>query len=163
MASLGVFRDDFYNGINVLTDAQTTITAQAAGVLSAQALASAVENYVTVTVATALTTDTALNIIASLQQAVAAAYKAQIAGLGAQVNPPLGTPNLFNMTFFVSIQTTAAGLTVTGGTGVTFVSGTGVTSGASTVTTGTTRSWIVSVTSSNTVVFTTTGQVLTTP
>jgi hypothetical protein len=157
MAYIGAARDDFWNAVNVLTNAQVTTTSQASGILNAVALASAVENYITSSGATALTTDSAVNIIAQLQTAVAQAYKAQIAGFGAGVNPPAGVPNLFNFTFFVEIQNTNGGtLTLTAGTGVSFV-------GAATVTTATTRSWIVSVTSPTTVVFTTVGQVLTTP
>ncbi len=156
MTALGAFRDDVYNAINVLTNAQVTATAQASGVLSATALASAVENYIASSGATALTTDTAINIIAQLQQAVAVAYKNTIQSFGAGVNPPLGVPNLFNMTFFVAIENTNAGtLTISAGTGVTLV-------GAATIATVSTRSWIVTVTSPTTVTFTTIGSVATT-
>lgn len=151
MTATGVFRDDFYNSVNVLTNSQTTTTAQASGVLSATVLASAVENYITSSGATALTTDSAVNIIAQLQQAVAVAYKNTIQGFGAGVNPPIGIPNLFNFSFFVQIGNTNAGtLTLTGGAGVTFV-------GTATILTASQRGFSVTVTSPTTVVFSTTG------
>lgn len=151
MTALGAFRDDVYNAVNVLTNSQLTSTAQASGLLSATALASAVENYVVSSGATALTTDSAVNIIAQLQQAVALAYKNSLASFGAGVNPPPGVPNLFNFTFFVQIGNTNAGtLTLTAGTGVSFV-------GTATVLTASQRGWSVSVTSPTTVVFSTVG------
>lgn len=156
MTALGAFRDDVYNAVNVLTNAQVTATAQASGVLQATALAGAVENYIVSSGATALTTDSAVNMIAQLQQAVAVAYKNSITGFGSSVNPLPGIPNLFNLTFFVAIENTNGGtLTLTAGAGVTFV-------GVATVTTVTTRTWVVAVTSPTTVTFTTVGQVLTT-
>jgi hypothetical protein len=157
MTQLGVFRDDYYNSVNVLTNAQLNNTSQASGVLAAAVLAGAVENYVTSSGATALTTDSAVNIIAQLQTAVAAAYKAQIASFGAGVNPPNGVPNFFNFTSFVNIQNTNAGtLTISAGTGVTLV-------GTATIATATERSWIVTVTSPTTVTLTTLGQIAVTP
>lgn len=151
MTAQGVFRDDYYNAVNVLTNSQVTTTAQASGTLAAAALASAVENYIVSSGATALTTDSAVNIIAQLQQAVATAYKAAIASFGAGVNPPPGVPNLFNFSFFVQIgNTNASTLTLTAGTGVTFV-------GAATIATASQRGFSVTVTSPTTVTFTTTG------
>jgi hypothetical protein len=150
MTALGAFRDDVYNAVNVLTNAQVIQTAQASGVLLATALSSAVENYIVSTVATALTTDTAANIVANLQQAVAVAYKAQLQSFGAGVNPPIGVPNLFNMSFFVQIANTAATLTLSPGTGVTLV-------GVATILSGATRGWSVTVTSPTTVTFSTLG------
>lgn len=156
MTALGAFRDDVYNAVNVLTNAQVTSTAQASGVLLATALAGAVENYIASSGATALTTDSAVNIIAQLQQAVAVAYKNTINGFGAGVNPPVGVPNLFNLTFYVAIENTNAGtLTLSAGAGVTLV-------GVATIATVTTRSWIVTVTSPTTVTFATVGAVATT-
>jgi hypothetical protein len=158
MTALGAFRDDVYNAINVLTNAQFTATAQAAGVLSATAMASAVENYVASSVATALTTDTATNIIAQLQQAVALAYKSTITGFGASVNPPLGVPNLFNLTFFLNItNTNGTTLTLTGGTGVTLIG----TSQA--IATANERSWIGTVTSPTTITLQSLGLVAVAP
>lgn len=152
MAALGAFRDDVYNAINVLTNAQLNTTAQASGVLSASILAGAVENYVVQSGATALTTDSAVNIIAQLQQAVALAYKNTINGFGAGVNPPLGVPNLFNLTFYINIVNTNGGtLTITAGTGVTLT-------GAATIATATQRAWLITVTSPTTVTFATIGQ-----
>jgi hypothetical protein len=155
MTSLGVFRDDVYNAINVLTDAQFNSTSQTGGVLAASILSSAVENYITSTSTGPIATDSAVNIIANMQQAVAAAYKTTNAGFGASVNPLPGVPNLFNMTFFVSIQNTnGATLTITAGTGVTLV-------GTATILTANTRTWMVTVTSATTVTFQTLGAVLT--
>lgn len=155
MTALGAFRDDVYNAINVLTNAQVNTTAQASGVLSASVLAGAVENYIVQSGATALTTDSAVNIIAQLQQAVAIAYKNTINGFGAGVNPPSGVPNLFNLSFYVTIENTNGGtLTLSAGTGVTLT-------GVATVLTANSRSWVVTVTSPTTVTFATTGAVLT--
>lgn len=151
MTYLGAFRDDLYNAVNVLTNAQLTATTQASGTLLATALAGAVENYITSSGATALTTDTAANIVAQLQQAVAVAYKNSLSGFGAGVQPPSGVPNLFNLTFFVSIANTNAGtLTLSAGTGVTLT-------GTATVVTAAQRTWLVTVTSPTTVNFTTLG------
>lgn len=152
MTYLGAFRDDLYNAVNVLTNAQLTATTQASGTLLATALAGAVENYVTSSGATALTTDSAVNIVAQLQQAVAVAYKNSLSGFGAGVNPPSGVPNLFNFTFYVDIaNTNAAPLVLTPGAGVTFT-------GSATITNATQRGYIVTVTSPTTVNFSTLGQ-----
>jgi hypothetical protein len=155
MTFLGVFQDGYYNALATLASAQMNTTAQGnATILSASLLASAVSNYIVSTTATALTTDSAVNIIAQLQQAVAVAYKAQIAGFGAQVQPPLGAPNLFNIGFYVQIGNTAAALTLTAGAGVTFV-------GSAVVPTVGYRGWVVTITGPATVTFTTTGAVTT--
>lgn len=129
-----------------------TTTAQGNGtVLTANALASAVENYIVSSGATALTTDTAVNIIARLQTAVAAAAVAQSGSFAPGVNAPPGVPNLFNVSFYVNIGNTNAGtLTLTAGTGVSFV-------GLATILTASQRGYIVTITSPTTVVFTTTG------
>jgi hypothetical protein len=97
--------------------------------------------------AQAITTDTAVNIIAALQQAVAVAYKAQIASFGSGVNPPIGVPNLFNLSFTLNIvnNNSAAGvITLTGGAGVTIT-------GTNTLAITTTRIYVVTVTSPTTV------------
>ncbi len=157
MTQLGVFRDDFYNPVNVLTNAQYNATAQASGVLTAAVLAGAVENYILSSGATALTTDTGANIVANLQTCIIAQLKASGAlAAGSSGSPPAGVPNLTNLTFYVAIENTNGGtLTLTAGTGVTFV-------GAATIATVTTRSFLVTVTSPTTVSFQTLGAVATT-
>jgi hypothetical protein len=142
MGSLGVFRDEFYNAADALTVAQFTSTSQASGTLVAAAMAGARVTYVLSSGATALTTDTAANIIAQLQSAVAAAQKANVGGFAAALGstPPPGVPNLFNMSYILTIENTNAGtLTITGGTGVTLV-------GTATMLTVTQRTWVVTVT-----------------
>jgi len=146
MAQLGVFRDDFYNAINVLPNAQYTATAQASGVLAASALAGAVENYITSSGATALTTDSAANIVTNLQTALLAKYQSLLIQ-GASGSPPQGVPNLNLITFFVSIRNTNGGtLTLTAGTGVTIT-------GTATLATTIERNYLVTVTSPSTVTF----------
>jgi hypothetical protein len=156
MTALGAFRDDFYNASAALTTAQFTSTSQASGTLAAAALAGAQENYILSSGATALTTDTAANIIARLQNVVAAAYAAALTGFGASVNPTPGVPNLFNLSFVVVIENTNAGtLTITGGTGVTLV-------GTATILTVNQRTWVVTITSPTTVTMQTVGAQATT-
>jgi hypothetical protein len=145
MTALGVFRDDFYNAAAALTETQYTVTAQASGTLAASAIAGARNCVVLSSGATALTTDTALNIIAQIQNAVATAYKQGLGAFAAGVNPPPGVPNLFNVTYTLTIVNTNAGtLTLTGGTGVTL-------SGTTTVTTAAERVYLVTITSPTTV------------
>jgi hypothetical protein len=163
MSTLGVFRDDFYNSISVLAAAQYTATAQASGVLAGAAMAGAEQCFVLTSGATALTTDSAVNIIAALQNAVAVAVKTSQAngggfatGLGVPNNPSL-FPNLFNLAWTLVIENTNAGvLTLTAGTGVTLV-------GVATVTNGTQRTWVVTITSPTTVNMQTVGQQVTAP
>ena len=120
MTSLGVFRDDYYNAVSVLPQTQYTATAQASGVLAASAMSGAGDCYVTSSGATALTTDSAVNIIANIQIAVANAYKQGLGSFAAGVNPPPGVPNLFNVSYTLTILNTNAGaLVLTGGAGVT--------------------------------------------
>src|SRR5271165_3766952 len=92
MAFLGVFRDDFYNGMSVLPQSQlTAITQLTATILAASIIAGSGDVYIASSgnaTAVAFTTDTAVNIVAWLQNAVAAAYKAALAGFGAGVQPP---------------------------------------------------------------------------
>ena len=147
MGFLGVFRDDVYNSVSVLAQTQFTSTAQASGVLSATAIAGAGDCYVTSTAATALTTDSAINIIAQIQNAVATAYKQGLGAFAAGVNPPPGVPNLFNVSYTLTINNQAAGLTLTAGAGVTFV-------GLATIATLTARTYVVTVTSPTTVTLT---------
>jgi hypothetical protein len=145
MTALGVFRDDYYNAAAVLTETQYTVTAQASGTLAATAIAGARLNVVLSSGATALTTDTALNIIAQIQNIVATAYKQGLGAFAAGVNPPNGAPNLFNTTWTLQIVNTNAGtLTLTAGAGVTL-------SGTTTVATASMREYVVTITSPTTV------------
>ena len=127
MTTLGVFRDDFYNAGSVLPQATTVPTTQNGGVLLAANMVGGGDQYVLFsgqTTAQAITTDSAVNIIAQLQQAVAVAYKAQIAGFGQSVQPPLGVPNLFNMAYTLTLvndNTASGAITLTAGAGVTIV------------------------------------------
>jgi hypothetical protein len=150
MTAQGVFRDDFYNAANVLAQSQYTASTQNGGVLAATALAGAGDAYVALSGnagAQALTTDTGANIIAQLQTAVAAAYKANILSSAANISPPPGVPNLFNLTWTLTIinNNSASGVvTLTGGTGVTIV-------GTNTLAISTSRVFVCTVTSATTV------------
>src|SRR5882672_9223071 len=66
MTTLGVFRDDVYNFTATLPMVKYTTDALASGVLTAGRITGATEVYYKNTAATALTTDTAVNIIAQL-------------------------------------------------------------------------------------------------
>jgi hypothetical protein len=97
-----------------------------------------------------LTTDTAVNIIARLQTAVASAQQASLAGFGAGVQPPPGIPNLFNLTYtlvIVNNGTTSGSITLAGGTGVTIV-------GTATIAFATSRTFVVSILSPTTLTIT---------
>jgi len=122
----GAFADDFYNAIHVLTKAQGVTGPSATGVIPAAALAGAQVCFTSVSgTSQTFTTDSAVNIIAQLQSALATQYKAQISGFGAQVNPPVaGLPNLFNVSWIVEINTSgvATAGTLAYGTGVTATS-----------------------------------------
>src|SRR3984885_16222936 len=120
MTALGVFRDDFYNAVSALAQSQFTATAQASGTLAAAAIAGAGDCYVVSTAATALTVDTAINIIAQVQIAVANAYKQGLGSFAAGVNPPNGVPNLFNVSWTLTINNFNSGiLTLSGANGTT--------------------------------------------
>lgn len=157
MASLGVFRDDFYNAISVLPQSQqgSFTTSQVGTTLPASLLAGAGDAYATYSgqaVAQSQTTDSAVNIIAQLQSAVATAYKAQLTSFGAGVAPPIGVPNLFNLTWTVSLvnQNTASGaLTLTAGTGVTLA--TNGTASATVIAVGSTAIYVATVVSPTTI------------
>jgi hypothetical protein len=145
MTFLGVFRDDVYNAVSVLAASQFTSTAQASGTLAATAMAGAAECMVLSSGATALTTDSAINIISQIQNAVATAYKQGLGAFAAGVNPPNGVPNLFNVVYTLQIVNTNAGtLTLTAGTGVTIT-------GLATIITGACRWYTVTITSPTTV------------
>jgi hypothetical protein len=158
MTALGVFRDDFYNAIHTLPASQAVAGPTATGVIAATALAGAVENFLTLGgTSQTFTTDTAVNIIAQLQTAVAAAVKANVGGFVASLSaPPLGVPNLFNVSFTVSISgtgiTTAA--TLAGGAGVTLAGLGTLSATVLAVGTGSASRYVVTVTSATTVTFT---------
>jgi hypothetical protein len=148
MTALGVFRDDFYNAVSALAQTQFTATAQASGVLAASAIAGAGDVYVTSSGATALTFDSAINIIAQVQIAVANAYKQGLGSFAAGVNPPPGVPNLFNVSYTLTVLNTNAGaltLSAGAGSGVT-LTGSGVIPAA-----GAIRVFTVTITSPTTV------------
>jgi hypothetical protein len=147
MTALGVFRDDFYNAAAALTETQYTTTAQGNGtVLAATAIAGARTCVVLSSGATTLTTDSAINIIAQIQIAVANAYKQGLGAFAAGVNPPPGAPNLFNVTYtLIIVNTNAGALTLSGGAGVT-LSGT-----TSIPLAGAMREYLVTITSPTTV------------
>ena len=91
------------------------------------------------------TTDSAVNIIAAIQNAVATAYKQGLGAFAAGVNPPPGVPNLFNMSWTLTINNQNTGtLTLVAGTGVTLA-------GVTTVATVTERLYTVTITSPTTV------------
>lgn len=125
MSNLGVFRDDYYNAIHALPAVEFVSAAiTATGTIPAADLAGALE-CVTALGGTSqtYTTDTAVNILAQLQTAVGAAYKANVGGFASALGatPPLGVPNLFNVTWVVTFNTAGVttGATLAGGTGVT--------------------------------------------
>src|ERR1700728_4815433 len=149
MTSLGVFRDDFYNAISVLPQAQFNATTLATGsVLPASLIGGAGDCYINVSggVAVTYTTDSAINIIAAIQIAVANAYKQGLGAFAAGVNPPPGVPNLFNVTWTLTISNFGTGLlTLTGANGVTVLGTT------TTITASSQRVFLVTITSPTTV------------
>lgn len=149
MTALGVFRDDFYNAVSALAQTQYTPTAQATGtVLAASAIGGAGDCYIVASgqAGVTFTTDSAINIIAQIQNAVATAYKQGLGSFAAGVNPPPGVPNLFNTVWTLTIVNLNTGvLTLAAGAGVTLV-------GTTTVpTTGAARMYTVTITSPTTV------------
>jgi len=134
MTTLGVFRDDVYNITGTLPMVKYTSDALASGTLTASRITGATEVYYKNSAATALTTDTAVNIIAAIASAV-------------QTAAPLLQPtnaSLQGVNYVLYIWTTAGGLTITAGTGVTIT-------GTATVATGVERQYLVTVTSPTTV------------
>lgn len=157
MGNLGVFRDDFYNAIHALPAVQAATGPTATGVLLAANLAGALECVQTVGgTSQTYTTDTAVNILAQLQTAVAAAYKANVGGFASTLGatPPLGVPNLFNVSWVITFNT--VGVT----TGATLAAGAGVTLAAigtlssTALGTGGQARYAVTVTSAQTVTLT---------
>jgi len=151
MTHLGVFRDDFYNAISALPQSQYVATTQGTGTtIPASALAGAGDCYFSNSgsaTAVALTTDSAINIIAQIQNAVATAYKQGLGAFAAGVNPPPGVPNLFNTVWTLSILNlnTASGvITLSQGAGVTIT-------GTATIAATSERVFTVTVTSPTTI------------
>jgi hypothetical protein len=158
MANLGVFRDSFYNAIHALPASQAVSGPTATGVIAASILAGALECDTSVGgTSQTYTTDTAVNIIAQLQTAVAAAQKANVGGFAAALGdtPPLGVPNLFNVSWIININTTGVttGATLAAGVGVTLAALTGV-AAAATLGTGGNARFVAQVTSATTVTLT---------
>jgi hypothetical protein len=160
MSELGVFRDDYYNATNVLTQSQFVAisTALSGTVFTAAQLCGATDCYIVEsgqTSAQTATTDTAANIIATLQNAIATAWKGQTAFSAQNVFPPNGVPNLFNVTWTLTINNqnlTAGTLTLTAGTGVTLA--TAGTTSATVITFSTTALYVAQVTGPATVTLT---------
>jgi hypothetical protein len=168
MAFKGVFSDDFYNAIHILPASIAVNGPVATGLLSGVQLTGALEVDLAVgngaATAQTYTTDTAVNIIAALNNAVATAYKQGLGAFAAAVNPPTaGLPNLFNLSWTATIanQGTTATSTLVGGTGVTIAAvNAGFTSSGSILNFATsaqipaTNGYVVTVTSPTTVTFT---------
>jgi hypothetical protein len=165
MAFKGVFSDDFYNAIHILPASIAANGPVSTGALSGVQLTGGVEVDIAVgngaAAAQTYTTDTAINIIAALNNAVATAYKAGLGAFAASVNPPLaGLPNLFNLSWTVTIsnQGTTANSVLAPGAGVTLTSqnagmvATSITLGAPNAPVAT--RYVVTVTSPTTVTFT---------
>jgi hypothetical protein len=157
---LGAFRDDYYNAINVLPQSQSTgLTGALSGtVLTAAQMSGAGDTYLVLsgqTAAQTATTDTAANLILNLQTAVANVWKTTSTFAGSQVVPPSGVPNLFNLTWTLTLnnQNTSSGaLTLTAGTGVTLAAVGGLSSTVIAVTT--VSVWVCSVTGTSGVTLT---------
>lgn len=138
MTTLGVFRDDFYDPIVILPEGLFTSTSQASGTLAASALAGAQEVYVTQSGATALTLDTAVNIIGQLQALISAQ-------IGNTSQPSL--TSITNLSWILTIRNSNGGtLTLTAGTGNTIT-------GTATLATLVARKFLVTVTSLTTLTF----------
>lgn len=151
MTNYGVFRDDFYNAAAILTEAAGVTGPVATGVLTAANIAGARDNIISVGgTSQAYTTDTAANIIAQIQQAVSAAYKANVGGfassLGAQ--PAIVFPNFFNFTWILEINTSATvtGVTLAAGSGVTLTAISGLSPTALTAAGATNAKYVCQVT-----------------
>lgn len=136
MTTLGVFRDDVYNFTATLPMVKYTSDALASGTLTAARIVGATEVYYKNSAATALTTDTAVNIIAALVGAIQTAAPI--------LQPTAGS--LVGTNYVLYVWTTAGGLTISAGTGVTIT-------GTATVATGVERQYLVTVTSPTTVTF----------
>jgi hypothetical protein len=160
MTALGVFRDDFYNAVSALAQSQVVTTTAATSTLPASSISGAGDCYLDVSggAAVTYTTDSAVNIIAAIQNAVAVAYKQGLGSFAAGVNPPNGVPNLFNTTWTLTINNqNSASITLVGGTGVTLIG-----TNAATVVTDTMRVYVVTITSPTTVTIQSVGAFLST-
>lgn len=150
MTTLGVFRDDFYNAMAVLSQNQyTSYSTAGAYTIPAASIAGAQEVYFSTSGPAAnvnYTTDTAANIIARLQTAVIAQLQAS-GNLQQAPGTAPGIPNTYNISYFFSlINTSGFTVTLVGGSGVTI-------SGTATTLTATNTGWLVTVTGPNTVTF----------
>jgi hypothetical protein len=159
MSNLGVFRDDFYNAIHALPASQVAAGPTATGVIAATLLAGALESNTSVGgTSQTYTTDTAVNIIAQLQNAVAAAAKANVGGLAASLGaiPPNGAPNLFNVSWVIAINVSGVttGATLAAGTGVTFGTALGTLSNTALGTGTTPARYVAQVTGATTLTLT---------
>lgn len=159
MANQGVFRDEFYNAAAVLTEAAGVTGPVATGVLLASQIAGARDNVVSVGgTSQTYTTDTAVNIIAQLQTAVATAQKANTGGFASALGgtPPPGVPNLFNFTWVLEINTSATvtGVTLAAGAGVTLAAISGLSSTALTAAGATNAKYVCQVTGAASVTMT---------
>jgi len=165
MAFKGVFSDDFYNAIHVLPASIAVAGPTGTGTLTGTQLTGALEVDIAVgngaSSAQTYTTDTAVNIIAALNNALATAYKQGLSAFAASVNPPTaGLPNLFNLSWTVTIenQGTTAASALAAGTGVTIaavnagMTATAIALGAPNAPVAT--RYVVTVTSPTTVTFT---------
>jgi non-ribosomal peptide synthetase component F len=149
MTALGVFRDDFYNAVSALAQTQYVATAAGTSTIPASSIAGAGDCYLVASgqAGVTFTTDSAINIISQIQNAVATAYKQGLGSFAAGVNPPNGVPNLFNTTWTLTINNQNTGsITLAGGTGVTLLG-----TNAVTIVTVTSRVYVVTITSPTTV------------
>lgn len=124
MANLGVFRDEFYNAIHVLSKGTAATGLSATGTLTAAMLSGAQVCFTNISgTSQTFTTDSAANIIANVQQAVGAALKANVGGFAAAlggVPAVAGLPNFFNLSWIVEVAyNITTGGTLAYGTGVT--------------------------------------------
>jgi hypothetical protein len=158
MTTLGVFRDEYYNAVHTLAEAQANTGPTATGTVVASMLAGAAECYVSLAgTSQTFTTDTAANIIAWLSQAVGAAYKANVGGFAASLSgqPAYQIPNLFNMSWVVNFSGAGivTGGTLAGGSGVT-LSNIGTTLSPTALAIGGVSVYVVTVTGPASVTFT---------
>lgn len=150
MTTLGVFRDDYYNPMAALPQNQYNTFATAGSLtLSAALLAGAQECYINASAtggAVNYTTDTAANIIARMQNAVSAQLQAT-GNLQQSPGAAVGIPNIFNVSYYLSIINSSAGGTIT------LVAGAGVTlgTGTNTIAVNSNRGYLVTVTGPNSV------------
>lgn len=130
MTSLGVFNDTLYDPVVILPKILFTANSQASGTIPAAQLAGAQEVHITASGATALTTDTAANIIQAFVNALA--------------QNGASTELIWNGTNYSLYihNTNASTLTLSGGTGVTIT-------GTATIATTVTQQFQVTVTGPN--------------